>query len=692
LTRLDDIAPDDARSRAIEEIRTGAHGIRYDTLTSLLDSGVPNVDADLRSRFDARTTTGAMELDNRGTTAWLIARYGTTGLEPFVRDTLSRGRWSCEIEGGLVAYQFEHDPAAALAWLEQRRTGAHRNGCSSPMRGVAAHYWDARLEAVAIDELQAPTSERVVDAAQVLGAHGSAAARQPLLDRFTAWSTEWRGRAMELVQHGPMPPAPVLVERHLVDALLSNPHFVLTAADVVTIRALCVTDDCRATVDRLARERGIDQKAGLNLSDVWGDATDGIQLRVAVADTTATTAFPYGLPVLNIQARNQGASTATFELAFYDPEIEVDGVWHAIVVAFTASPRPVVLAPGDVSAWIRVDLSRMPAWVINPGHAVTSVAPIRLSAGRHDIRVSVAATLRPPHETATRTITVVSNAITIQVPGVPASDERRALVEGASAGGSQGLADARQLASIYPDAALEAIRAGAQATRDDATRAAYVEAAFALHGAASDAFLRSMLTPANGIHTRASAAAILFGRGYRDSVSPMIDAWRALQPRLASGDDDALDAAGVLIGFLSKTGDPAAIDALGERLHDAPVEVRLAVADALLPPNDRPGHRRGWTTTGLHLRAWPSPLDMPAPSPHAAEPAIRRLLFALLNDNAYLAGLTATFDDDMFDDPRVSDLAALVLSQRWPQEYSFQWTTDVATRDAEIETIRKVGR
>jgi hypothetical protein len=446
------------------------------------------------------------------------------------------------------------------------------------------------------------------------------------------------------------------------------------------------------TVDRLARERGVDQKSSLNPSDAWGTPLDGVQLRVAVAGATATTAFPYALPALNMQARNQGASTATFERSFYDPEIEVDGVWYAIVVAFTGSPHPIVLAPGEVSAGIRVDLSRMPAWVIKPGHAVASLAPIRLSFGSHDLRVRATATLQQPDETAVRTITVVSNTVAIQVPRVQASHERRALIDGASAGGRAGLTDAQQLVRIYPKAALDAIRAGARATPDDETRAAYVGAAFALRGAAANAFLRSMLAPENGIQTRASAAAILFDRGHRDGVSPMIAAWRALHPRVASGDDDALNAAGVLIGFLSKTGEPAAIDALGERLGDAPVEVRLAVADALLPPNRRPGHRRGWTTDGLRLRAWSKALDMSDPPPEAAAPAIKRLLFALLDDKAHLGGLTGTFDDEVFKDPRLSDLAAFGLSQRWPREYSFRWTADIAGRDAEIEKIREIGR
>jgi hypothetical protein len=252
LTRLYELAPDEGRSLILDEIRTGAHGIGYDALAILPDAALPELDGVLQARYSTPGATNLpTRLQDRGTTTWLMARYGSPTLLPFVMSQLAR-RSSCVIEGALLAYLFKHDPPAALARLDPHLDLAARGGCLIPLSSVAAHYWDDHVESAAIAELNDAAIHRVDDAVDVLGKHGSLAAKRALADRLAQWSAEWQGRAAELNPHLPYD-SPEMLWNAIVQALFRNAQFALTASDVPAIRALCVTDDCRTTVDGLAR-------------------------------------------------------------------------------------------------------------------------------------------------------------------------------------------------------------------------------------------------------------------------------------------------------------------------------------------------------------------------------------------------------------------------------------------------------
>jgi hypothetical protein len=256
LKRLYELAPDEGRRLILTEMRTGDHGIRYDALAVLPDAQLAELDTELQARY-AHATDPATRLQDRDTTAWLIARYGSPGLLPFVVGMVRPD--SCVSEGAVLAYLFKHDPAVALSRLQPNLDLATQRDrvCISPLGAVVAHYWDDRVESAAIGELTDASIRRQADAAAVLGGHGSIAAKQPLLDRLARWSTEWQGRGAHVAAAGQWPlatglPAPETLGNTIVRALFENPRFVLTTSEVAHIRTLCVTDDCRATVDRLA--------------------------------------------------------------------------------------------------------------------------------------------------------------------------------------------------------------------------------------------------------------------------------------------------------------------------------------------------------------------------------------------------------------------------------------------------------
>ncbi|MEO7191351.1 MAG: hypothetical protein ABI051_09875 [Vicinamibacterales bacterium] len=247
LKRLYERDPAAGRLLILEEIRTGAHQIRYDALAALPDPQLPEFDSALQSRYDLPPTPD--RLNDRGTTAWLIARYGSAGLQPFVVRLLAEPVPGCLVEAGLIAYLFKHDAPAAMARLDPARARTLTDGCvTPPLAQLAARYWDDNVESAALAQLM--TLDSASSAASVLGTYGSAAAKQPLLNRLTMWSSEWRNRAADLVRPGPpTSTSPAMIENSITNALFDNPRFKPTKEDADRIRALCVTDSCRTNVE-----------------------------------------------------------------------------------------------------------------------------------------------------------------------------------------------------------------------------------------------------------------------------------------------------------------------------------------------------------------------------------------------------------------------------------------------------------
>jgi hypothetical protein len=230
--------------------------------------------------------------------------------------------------------------------------------------------------------------------------------------------------------------------------------------------------------------------------------------------------------------------------------------------------------------------------------------------------------------------------------------------------------------------------------------------------------LRAQLVPQAGSLAQNVAARALLVRGHRDVVPVMIQAWRNLQPRLrdpvpppgplqpngAGGfeQDDPLFDAGDLIAFLAGCGEPRAIEALAAEGPKAAVDVRLGIVLALLPPG------RGMTF-GASDRMGSSSrprLELPAAAMgdiprQAVDAAIERLLRAALQDDSALRPQSWSqfdgkawiqYDDKVVNNPRIRDIAALVLAARWPDRYAFDLFADASARNAAITVMRDLDQ
>ncbi len=257
LQRLYELAPDDSRRMIIDEIRTGEHLMGYDVLAILPDASLPELDEPLQARYTSpRRTDQAIVGGDRTMAAWLIARYGSAKLLPFVTGVLARSGAACADEAALIAYLLKYDPTSGMQRLNPT---FNRAGICvvAPLRELATHAWNARVESATITQLMDTNSRNVREAAQLLGSHGSSAAKQPLLDRLARWSAEWQAAPPKLAAMPSNLSSPAGIEESVTNALFLNKEIVLTAADATHILGWCVTDSCRAHVTAMIHNRGI---------------------------------------------------------------------------------------------------------------------------------------------------------------------------------------------------------------------------------------------------------------------------------------------------------------------------------------------------------------------------------------------------------------------------------------------------
>jgi hypothetical protein len=253
LRRLAELAPSRGRARAIEEIRTGAHGLVPDTLFSVAEPPVAGLDDALSARF-----TTAASSEGEAAAMSLVARYGSRRLLPLVLGALDQGA-ECELEAAAIEYLLEHDRAVAQRRLQPAFARGRGQCASPPWSQLAPRRWDETVEAAVLAHLGSRDDRLVIEAARALEAYGSARVKEPLLARFAAWSAEWREREAELEALAAGPSAfdsPLVLENSLANALLNGRSVALTDDELARVRGLCVTTGCRGNVDAQPRSRG----------------------------------------------------------------------------------------------------------------------------------------------------------------------------------------------------------------------------------------------------------------------------------------------------------------------------------------------------------------------------------------------------------------------------------------------------
>jgi hypothetical protein len=259
-------APD--RGRVVRQLEAGlrandqpvSEGSRHaslETLGMLPDRQLPELDDVLAAGVD--TNEG---LDVLSIRAELLQRYASPAVSARVLSRVDDllTRMACRPQAALLAYFVRADANLGKTLLSRALASREMTGCyKMALRDVATLRMTPAVEAVAADHLDDPDPQVVISAVETLGRYGSRASKQPLSVQFERWHRTWEGRQEELrYSHAESHPHAIqgMVELTFLQALGQGQAWLTDKGDLLELRALCVTDNCRTQADHMISTAG----------------------------------------------------------------------------------------------------------------------------------------------------------------------------------------------------------------------------------------------------------------------------------------------------------------------------------------------------------------------------------------------------------------------------------------------------
>jgi hypothetical protein len=243
LTRLLEMAPDEARSYVIAEIRDPGSFVDPTILSALKDESLPEVDAPLLEQLRRFTQqTQNRDIVSLKTKSALLARFATDSVYPDVMELYrtTRERLYPDARGAFLAYLAKHNEREALPLIEQAVAELKPGEDPAVLRELTSHYYSAAIGAVVKKLLETNDAASASHAAYLIGLHGVAGDEKVLEARLNRWHDEWKDRVIEAdaQQQG-------RIERELIWALLNGNTWTLSPERVRELQQSCVTKICK---------------------------------------------------------------------------------------------------------------------------------------------------------------------------------------------------------------------------------------------------------------------------------------------------------------------------------------------------------------------------------------------------------------------------------------------------------------
>ncbi|HRJ22047.1 MAG TPA: hypothetical protein PLF84_23590, partial [Bryobacteraceae bacterium] len=235
--RLLEIDPEAGRRRILEELRGAGLGSSSVLFVSILP------DRELRELDEA-----LIEKLRQPNPPWMvISRYGTRTLLPAVLAAMDRDPGGCHWEA--IIYLLRVAPEEGRRRLEEDRRSKTWCGHFTVSSYSGAAMSEA-LEDVLIGELESGDAQRRIQAVQALSRFGTGRAEAPLWKAMERWraSMEAAPGAMTNEQQGE--------EMGLAMALSRGQGWLATAERLARVTGLCVSEQCRKTVESLRIQLG----------------------------------------------------------------------------------------------------------------------------------------------------------------------------------------------------------------------------------------------------------------------------------------------------------------------------------------------------------------------------------------------------------------------------------------------------
>jgi len=240
LLRLLELAPDDARSYVVAEIRNPNSFLETETLGKLKDDSLPEVDASLLEQIRKLTQS----TDNRARVllrlkTQLLSRFATDRIYGEVRQ-LYQQNLPREARPGLLAYFAKHNEREAMPLIEQAVADLQPGEYPQVLSDVTTLYYSDAIGELLKKLMETEDPVLASHAAYLIGVHGSAGDEKLLEARLKRWREQWRDRVAEAdaKQQGQ-------IERELIDALVSGKSWKLPPERVRELRASCLTKMCK---------------------------------------------------------------------------------------------------------------------------------------------------------------------------------------------------------------------------------------------------------------------------------------------------------------------------------------------------------------------------------------------------------------------------------------------------------------
>jgi hypothetical protein len=256
---------------------------------------------------------------------------------------------------------------------------------------------------------------------------------------------------------------------------------------------------------------------------------------------------------------------------------------------------------------------------------------------------------------------------------IQSKGERQVLIDATEVGDENSPLQAERLIAKYPDAALDAIVAGAGRATNMYVHTDLISATAGIKGDSPIGFLLSEMKRGTSLRVRVEAMDELAARNRPEALPAMIAEWR----KCSGGEGE--DGPGNLIISLASANSPDAIEALGEKLLERPVELRVEIGQALMMPREG---RVDPQDSHSPLRTFDKP----------ALDAVESLLVEMLSDKAHRYGESGTWEGYAMTDPRVCDMAGVALAVRFKDRYTFDTGVSLVRRDRQCLAMQNQWR
>jgi hypothetical protein len=200
LQRWYELDPEGARREIMNQIGSASPSLTAAAISFLPKQSFPEFES-----IWAEALLSTNNVEQEAVLASLLAHFGSGTATAMVASKLDAkvGEWACTPQAAALGYVVEFDPESALVFIKRAidARGPAMTGCNhSLFQDVAAYTRSPVLSEAALQTLDDPDHQVIMDALIYLASYGTSEAKQPIWERYLKWSETWAGKGEVLEQ------------------------------------------------------------------------------------------------------------------------------------------------------------------------------------------------------------------------------------------------------------------------------------------------------------------------------------------------------------------------------------------------------------------------------------------------------------------------------------------------------------